>query len=81
MCRRCSSFQSIRIVVQFLRPCGYSEAVVSSKLWKSEASLSYTEFYMKSIGYMTPETSLSYQECDNMQKPIINSIFPKWEST
>jgi hypothetical protein len=32
---------------------------------------------MKSIGYGTPATSLSYQECDNMQKPFVNSIFPK----
>jgi hypothetical protein len=55
----------------------YSEAVDSSKLWKSEASLAYSTFYMKSIGYGTPETSLSYQECDNMQKPAVNSILPK----
>jgi hypothetical protein len=55
----------------------YSEAVDSSKLWKSEASLVYNAFYMKSIGYGTPETSLSYQECDNMQKSVVNSILPK----
>jgi hypothetical protein len=55
----------------------YSEAVDSSKLWKSEASLAYNAFYMKSIGYGTPATSLSYQECDNMQKPVVNSILPK----
>jgi hypothetical protein len=55
----------------------YSEAVDSSKLWKSEASLAYNAFYMKSIGYGTPSTSLSFQECDNMQKPAVNSILPK----
>jgi hypothetical protein len=52
----------------------YSEAFDSSTLWKSEASLAYKAFYLKSIGYGTPATSLSYQECDNMQKPVINSI-------
>jgi hypothetical protein len=55
----------------------HSEAVDSSKLWNSEASLAYNAFYMKSIGYGTLATSLSYQECDNMQKPGINSILPK----
>jgi hypothetical protein len=55
----------------------YSDAVDSSKLWKSESSLAYNSFYMKSIGYGTPETSLSYQECNNMQKPVVNSILPK----
>jgi hypothetical protein len=55
----------------------YSEAVGRSKLWKSEARLAYNNFYMKSIGYRTPATSLSYQECNNMQKPVVNSILPK----
>jgi hypothetical protein len=32
---------------------------------------------MKSIGYGTPSTSLSYQECNDMQKPVVNSILPK----
>jgi hypothetical protein len=52
----------------------YSEATDSIILWKSEAKLDYNTFYMKSIGYGTPSTSLSYQECDDMQKPIVNSI-------
>jgi hypothetical protein len=55
----------------------YSEAVGSSKLWKSETSLAYNAFYMKSIGYGTPATLMSYQECDNMQKPVVNSILPR----
>jgi hypothetical protein len=53
----------------------YSEAVDISKLWKSEGSLAYNAFYMKSIGHGTPETSLSYQECDN------TVYCQKWEST
>jgi hypothetical protein len=40
----------------------YSYAVGISKLCKSEASLAYNAFYMNSIGYGTPATSLSYQE-------------------
>jgi hypothetical protein len=55
----------------------YSEAVDSSKLWKSETSLAYNAFYMKNIGYGTPAISLSYQECDNMQEPVVNSLLPK----
>jgi hypothetical protein len=55
----------------------YGEAVDRSKLWKSEARLAYNAFHMKNIGYGTPATSLTYKECDNMQKPVINSILPK----
>jgi hypothetical protein len=55
----------------------YSEAVDRSTLCKSEAILAYNAFYMNNIGYGTPATSLAYQECDNMQKPVINSILPK----
>jgi hypothetical protein len=39
----------------------YRKAVDSSRLWKSEASLAYNAFYMKSIGYGTPTTSMTYQ--------------------
>jgi hypothetical protein len=55
----------------------YSEAVDSITLSKSESRLAYNAFYMKSIGYGTPTTSLSYQEYDDMQKPIVTSILPK----
>jgi hypothetical protein len=55
----------------------YSEAFDRSKLWKSEASLAYKAFYMNIIGYGTPSTSLSYQDYDDMQKPVVNSILPK----
>jgi hypothetical protein len=51
----------------------YSEAIGSRTLWKSEASLAYNAFYMQSR-YGTPATSLSYKECDDMQKPVVNSI-------
>jgi hypothetical protein len=35
--------------------------------------------HLTAVKYGTPATSLSYQECDNMQKPVVNSILPKME--
>jgi hypothetical protein len=55
----------------------HSKEIDSSTLWKSEASLAYNAFYMKIMVYGKPATSLSYQECDDMHKPIVNSILPK----
>jgi hypothetical protein len=63
---------STRVMMDKIRL--YSEAVNSSRLWKSEASLAYNAFYMKSIGYGTPATSLSYQECDNMKNPSSTAL-------
>jgi hypothetical protein len=37
----------------------------------------YNAFFMKSIRYGTSSTSLAYKECDNMQKPVVNSILTK----
>jgi hypothetical protein len=61
----------------------YSEAVDSSTLWKSEASLTYTAFYMKSIGYGTPAISLPYltKSATTCKNPLSTVYCQKWEST
>jgi hypothetical protein len=32
---------------------------------------------MPSIAYDTPTTTLSFKECDDLQKPVVNAILPK----
>jgi hypothetical protein len=32
---------------------------------------------MSSIAYGTPVTALSFKECDDLQKPVVNAILPK----
>jgi hypothetical protein len=55
----------------------YDTAIQRSSVWKGESSLAYNSFYLTSTGYRTPATTLSQQECYDMQKPVVNSILPK----
>jgi hypothetical protein len=55
----------------------YSTAITRSSVWKGESGLAYNSFYLPSIGYGTPETNVSQQECYDIQKPVVNAILPK----
>jgi hypothetical protein len=55
----------------------YAIAIQRSSVWKGESGLVYNSFYFPSIGYGTPATTLTQQECYNIQKPVINAILPK----
>jgi hypothetical protein len=55
----------------------YATAITRSSVWKGESGLAYNTFYLPSIGYGTPVTTLSQQECYDIQKQVINAIFPK----
>jgi hypothetical protein len=55
----------------------YATAIKRSSVWKGESGLAYNSFYLPSIGYGTPVTTLSQQECYDIQKPVINAILPK----
>jgi hypothetical protein len=55
----------------------YATAIKHSSVWKGESGLDYNSFYLPSIGYGTPATILSQQECYDIQKPVVNAILPK----
>jgi hypothetical protein len=55
----------------------YTIAIQHSSIWKGESGLVYNSFYLPSIGYRNPATTLTQQECYNIQKPVINAILPK----
>jgi hypothetical protein len=41
----------------------YATTIQRSSVWKGESGLAYNSFYLPSIGYGTPATTLSQQEC------------------
>jgi hypothetical protein len=55
----------------------YGQAIAWSTPRRGENSLTYNEFYMKSITYGNPATSMSFKEFHNMQIPVVNMILPK----
>jgi hypothetical protein len=55
----------------------YATTIQRSSVWKGESGLAYKSFYLPSIGYGTPATTLTQQECYNIQKPVVNAILPK----
>jgi hypothetical protein len=55
----------------------YATAIQRSSVWKGESGLAYNSFYLPSLGYKTPATNLTQQECYNIQKPVVNTILPK----
>jgi hypothetical protein len=58
----------------------YGEAISGSLLQRGESSTAYNYYYMPSIACGTPATTLSFKECDDLQKPVVNAILPKWAS-
>jgi hypothetical protein len=55
----------------------YGEAINGSLLQRGESSTAYNCYYIPSIAYGTPTTTLSFKECDDLQKPVVNEILPK----
>jgi hypothetical protein len=39
--------------------------------------MAYNLYNMASIPYGTAATSLNYEECEEIQRPVVNAIFPK----
>jgi hypothetical protein len=50
----------------------YGEAIMSSSLKSGECAMAYNSCYMASLGYGTASTSLSMDECNEIQKPSVN---------
>jgi hypothetical protein len=55
----------------------YGEAISGSLLQWGDSSTAYHSYFMPSIVYGTPTTTMSFKECDDLQKPVINAILPK----
>jgi hypothetical protein len=55
----------------------YATAIQRSSVSKGEFGLAYNSFYLPSLGFVTPVTTLTQQECYNIQKPVFNAILPK----
>jgi hypothetical protein len=55
----------------------YSNAIRNSTMWKGESAVAYNSFYMPSLGYGVPETTLTKEECEDIQRPVVNAILPK----
>jgi hypothetical protein len=55
----------------------YATAIHRSSVRKGEYGLAYKSFYLPSIVYGTPATTVSQQECYDIQKPVVNAILPK----
>jgi hypothetical protein len=55
----------------------YGEAIRGSILKRGESSTAYNCYCMPSIAYGTPATTLTFKECDDIQKPVVIAILPK----
>jgi hypothetical protein len=55
----------------------YAMAIRNSTLQRGEYSMAYGAYYLPSLAYVTPATTLSYKECEDVQRPVVAAIIPK----
>jgi hypothetical protein len=55
----------------------YSNAIRNSTMWRGERAVAYNSFYMPSLGYGVHATTLTKEECEDIQRPVVNAILPK----
>jgi hypothetical protein len=55
----------------------YAMAIRNSTLQRGECSMAYGAYYLPSLSYGTPATTLSYKECEDVQRAVIAAILPK----
>jgi hypothetical protein len=55
----------------------YSNAIRNSTMWRGKSAVAYNSFYMPSLGYWMPATTLTNEECEDIQRPVVNAILPK----
>jgi hypothetical protein len=46
-------------------------------MWRGESAVAYNSLYMLSLGYGVPATTLTKEECEDIQRPVVNAILPK----
>jgi hypothetical protein len=55
----------------------YAMVVRNSTLQRGDCIMAYGAYYLPSLEYDTPETALSYKECEYVQRAVIAAILPK----
>jgi hypothetical protein len=55
----------------------FGQAIISSTMWRGESGMAYNDFYMPSMGYGTPATTLTKKDCEEIKRPVVNAILPK----
>jgi hypothetical protein len=55
----------------------FGEAIMSSIMWRGERSMAYDAFYMPSLGYGTPATTLPKKDCEEIKRSAVKAILPK----
>jgi hypothetical protein len=45
-------------------------------MWRDESGMAYNASYMPSLGHGTLATTLTKQDCEKIQKPVVNVILP-----
>jgi hypothetical protein len=70
---KCEAHKKVMIDKEIL----YSNAIRSSTMWRGESAVAYNSFYMPNLGYGVPATTLTKEECEDIQRPVVNAILPK----
>jgi hypothetical protein len=55
----------------------YATDIININRQRGEYSMAYGTYYMPSLAYGTPATTLSYKECEDVQRPVVAVILPK----
>jgi hypothetical protein len=55
----------------------YATAIRNSTLQRGECSMAYGAYYMPRMAYGTEATTLSYKECEDVQRAVVAAILPK----
>jgi hypothetical protein len=55
----------------------YAMAIRNSTLQRGECSMAYGAYYLPSLAYGTPATTLSYNECEDVQGAVVAAILPR----
>jgi hypothetical protein len=55
----------------------YKMSIRNSTLQCGECSMAYGANYLPSLAYGTPATTLSYKECEDVQRAVVAAILPK----
>jgi hypothetical protein len=55
----------------------YAMAIRNSTLQRGECSMAYGAYCIPSLVYGTPATTLSYRECEYVQRALFAAILPK----
>jgi hypothetical protein len=70
---KCEAHQKVMIDKAIL----YSNAIRNSMMCRGENTVAYNSFYMPSLGYGVPSTTLTKEKCEDIQRPVVNAILPK----